>query len=160
MKYNNKKVRRQDRLLNEDSAGKLLAEGEYGVLSMVGEDGAGYGIPINYVWDGKSSIYLHCAPEGEKLRNIAANPSVSFCVAGKTKVISNKFTTAYESIIAKGKATADISAPERMQALELILDKYSPSDKEVGLKYTEKSFHRTAVIRIDIDEISGKTKII
>ena len=30
-------------------------------------DGSGYGVPLNYVWDGNHSIYIHCAPEGHKL---------------------------------------------------------------------------------------------
>ena len=43
MKYVNETVRRQDRLMDEAKALKLLENGEYGVLSMV-SDGGGYGI--------------------------------------------------------------------------------------------------------------------
>ena len=51
MKYVNNRVRRQDRLMDEQRALELLRDGEYGVLSMVADD-AGYGIPVNFVWDG------------------------------------------------------------------------------------------------------------
>ena len=47
-----------------------------------------------------------------------------------------------------------------MKALELILDKYAPDDKTVGLKYTQKSFHRTEIIRLDIRSASGKCKVV
>lgn len=50
--YDNSQVRRQDRLLDEERAEELLAEAEYGILSMVEQrDGktAGYGIPINFI---------------------------------------------------------------------------------------------------------------
>ena len=67
MKYVNDTVRRQDRLMDEDRARELLRTSEYGVLSMADTDGTGYGIPVNYVWDGADSIYIHCAPEGHKL---------------------------------------------------------------------------------------------
>jgi len=93
MKYSNKNVRRQDRLLDESLAKKILENGEYAVLSMLAENESAYGIPINYVWDGKKSIYLHCAKEGRKLRGLDINNKVSFCVVGSTNVISNKFTT-------------------------------------------------------------------
>ncbi len=159
--YNNAEVRRQDRLLDEENAIKLLECGEYGILSMVEEVNGGvggYGIPISYVWDHAASIYLHCAPEGHKLNNLQGNPNVSFCVVGSTNVISHKFTTAYESIVVRGRISMNLSTDERMKALALILDKYSPEDKEVGLKYAEKSFHRTDILRLDIREISGKTK--
>ncbi len=161
--YNNSLVRRQDRLLNEQLAEDLLREGEYGVLSMVEHQSgevAGYGIPLNYVWDGESVIYIHCAPAGHKLSCIAQFPLVSFSVVGKTAVISNKFTTAYQSIVVRGSISSGLSAEERMKALKLILMKYSPDDVEVGLKYAEKSFHRTEILRIQIKSISGKNKII
>ena len=159
--YKNDKVRRQDRLLNESVAVELLRNGEYGILSMVerlGEEVGGYGVPISYVWDGENSIYFHCAPEGHKLNCLKTNSSASFCIVGQTIIISNKFTTAYESIIIRGGVHMELSSEERMKALMLILDKYSPDFKETGTKYVEKSFHSTNVIRLDINEISGKTK--
>ena len=159
--FNNSNIRRQDRLLNEQEALDLLNTGEYGVLSMIEtlkEASGGYGIPINFVWDGNCSIYFHCAPQGYKLNCLQANPDVSFCVIGQTNVIPHKFTTAYESIIVRGTASINLSEEERMHALMLLLDKYSPNDKAKGKMYTEKSLHRTSVIRLDIKEISGKTK--
>ncbi len=158
MKYCNQKIRRQDRLLDNKLAIDLLKIGEYGVLSMKTENDGGYGIPINYVWNKNKSIYLHCAPEGFKLDIIAFCNEVSFCVVGKTKVASAKFTTAYESIILNCIAVRDLSANEKMKALELLIDKYSPDDKTIGMKYAEKSFSRTEIIRLDIVEWSGKTK--
>lgn len=158
MKYITQHIRRRDRLLEEDNAVRLLRNGEFGILSLLAEGNVPYGIPINFVWDGKSSIYIHCAPEGKKLQCLETCPQVSFCVVGKTKVISNKFTTGYESIVLQGKAYTGLSSEEKMQALTLLLDKYSPEDKVIGLKYVEKSFHRTEIIRIDIEEWSGKCK--
>ena len=93
MIYDNSGVRRQDRLLTEAEARGLLAAGEYGVLSMC-DGGEAYGIPVSYVWDGAESLYIHCAPEGRKLRCVAASPRVSFCVTGPTHVVPERFTTA------------------------------------------------------------------
>ncbi|MFO7369845.1 MAG: pyridoxamine 5'-phosphate oxidase family protein [Bacteroidales bacterium] len=158
MQYTNEGVRRQDRLLNEDEARQLLQQGEYGVLSMQTEEDGAYGIPVNYAWDDHSYIYLHCAPEGRKLSCIAANDRVSFCVVGQTFVIPDKFTTAYESIVLSCCAQLVTDDGERMKALELLLDKYSPDDKTVGIQYARQSFSRTAIIRLDINQWSGKTR--
>lgn len=46
MIYNNTHVRRQDRLLDEPAALKLLQNAEYGILSMTCSNGQPYGIPI------------------------------------------------------------------------------------------------------------------
>lgn len=166
MIYDNSDVRRQDRLLDETRARELLNTGEFGVLSMVCTHGSGngtawigaYGIPLSFVWDGRDSVYIHCAPEGKKLRCISANPEVSFCVIGRTNVISGKFTTEYESIVLRCRAFTGLSPEERMEALKMLLGKYSPDDMLVGMKYAEKSFHRTEIIRLDIRSVSGKSK--
>lgn len=159
MEFNNSKIRRQDRTLDRQRAFEILKEGEYGILSMQAEDGNGaYGIPLSYVWDRGNSIYIHCAPVGRKLDCIDRCHNVSFCVVGRTKVIPDHFTTAYESIVLRCTAHRSLHEAERMSALSLLLSKYCPNDKIVGLKYAEKSFTRTEIIRLDIEEISGKTK--
>lgn len=159
MKFDNSKIRRQDRTLNEQRAFEILKEGEFGVLSMQAENGNGaYGIPLSYVWDRGNSIYIHCAPAGRKLECIDRCHNVSFCVIGRTQVIPNKFTTAYESVILHCTAHRSLHEAERMSALSLLLSKYCPDDKIVGLQYAEKSFTRTEIIRLDIIEISGKNK--
>lgn len=159
MKFTNEKVRRQDRLMDETRAFELLKEGEYGYLSMQSEDANGaYGIPVSYVWDKGNSIYLHCAPVGRKLACIDACRNVSFCVVGRTKVIPGQFTTAYESVVLKCTAHRSLHEAERMSALSLLLSKYSPEYRVQGIEYAGKSFHRTEIIRLDIEEISAKTK--
>ncbi len=158
MKYTNETVRRQDRLLDEKSAVEILRNGEYGFLAMQSENGGGYGLPISYVWNERNSIYLHCSPTGRKLRCIELCNKVTFSVVGKTKVIPEKFTTAYESIILECNASINLPKEEKMIALELLIDKYSPNDKEIGLVYAEKSYDRTEIIRLDVLNWSGKCK--
>ncbi|MDH6357608.1 pyridoxamine 5'-phosphate oxidase family protein [Parabacteroides sp. PF5-9] len=150
-------VRRKDRLLGHEEAIKLLEIGEYGFLAMAGKNGYGYGIPINFVKD-RDALYFHCAPEGYKLESIKENPCVSFCVVGRTHVLSGKFTTEYESVIVFGKMQLDLSKEERLRALRLLVQKYSPTFTAVGEKYIAGSFHRTAVMRLDIQHLSGKSK--
>ena len=158
MKYDNLSIRRRDRLLPESDALTLLRTAEYGVLSMVAETGGGYGIPVNFVWNGETSIYIHCAPKGRKLRCIEQCDGVSFCVIGRTNPIPDQFTTEYESIVLCGTAHIGLTPEERTKALELLIDKYATEYQELGNKYIEKSFHRTEIIRIDIDVWSGKCK--
>lgn len=159
MEFSNKEVRRQDRLLDEKRAMEIIKEGEYGILSMVAEESNGaYGIPLSYVWDRGNSIYIHCAPVGRKLRCIDSNPNVSFCIVGKTKIHPDKFTTGYESVVLKCTAHHSLHEAERMSALSLFISKYCPDNKIQGMEYANRSFHRTEIIRLDIESISGKSK--
>ncbi len=158
MPYDNSAVRRQDRLLDEARARELLAGGRFGVLSLVDGDGA-YGIPVNYVWDGDDSLYVHCAPDGRKLRCIDRRDRVSFCVVGATEVCPAQFTTAYESIVLDYRARRGLPPGERMRALELLLEKYSPPIRRRGCGMPKRRSARpTEIVRLDVVAWSGKTK--
>ena len=156
MRYDCHNIRRQDRLLDESRAREVLQAGEYGILSMATEQG-GYGVPINYALV-EDTIYLHCAPEGRKLRAISADERVSFCVVGHSRVVSEHFTTEFESVIAHGRARVVEVENERRMALRAIVEKYSAEHIEEGLKAIERSIHRTAIIAITVDSFSGKIK--
>lgn len=151
-------IRRKDRILENEPAVRLLEGGEYGFLAMAGVNGFGYGIPVSYVLDNDGHIYFHCAQEGYKLECLKLNPKVSFCVVGETRVIPQQFSTAYESAIAFGTIRMDLPEEERLLALRLLTKKYSPDFEELGEKYIAKSFHRTNILRLDIEHISGKCK--
>lgn len=156
MRYDNSQVRRQDRLLDEHRAKELLRDGEYGFLAMATDSG-GYGVPINYVLRG-DTIYLHCAPDGRKLRAIESDCRVSFCVVGAKHIIPHEFTTLYESVIAHGRARIVAEDTERREALRLLVEKYSPQYVETGLRAIERSLHRTAVVAIVCEGLTGKCK--
>ncbi len=149
-------MRRDDRALSEEGALAILEKGEYGVLSTVSESGAPHGIPLNYcVING--NIYFHCAMEGYKLDNIAAHPSVSFCVVGNTQVIPEKFATEYESCIVYGTAE-EVSGEEQILALEGLVAKYSADYIEKGGKYLMSMLEKVKVVRITPKYISGKAR--
>ena len=156
MRYDNGAVRRQDRLLSEERAMELLRKGEYGFLAMASAEG-GYGVPINYAVKG-DTIYMHCAPEGAKLRAIANDERVMFCVVGERRVVPAEFTTMYESVMAQGSARIVDSEAERREALRLIVEKYSPEHCNEGMAAIERSISRTAVIAIDVKCLTGKQK--
>ena len=150
-------IRRKDRMLDNEKAMNLLETGEYGFLAMCGENGYGYGVPLNYAVDGKS-LYFHCATEGFKLDSIRQNNRVSFCVTGRTKVLPAQFSTAYESALVFGRISDRLSEEERRKALNLLAAKYSPDFTEVSKEYISRTFSQTNVLRLDVEHLSGKSK--
>lgn len=149
-------LRRTERGVSEAEARELLARGEYGILSTCGPDGQPYGIPLSYcVLD--DAIYFHCAIEGHKLENLAAESRVSFCVVGETEVLPEQFATRYESVVVSGRAV-EVFAEEKQQALEGILAKYAGGFPGKGLDYIEAAGERVRVFRIGIDSLCGKAR--
>lgn len=148
------KMRRADREAPFSAAEKILYGGEYGVLSTVGEDGAPYGVPLNYAYDGEK-IYFHCAKNaGHKQENLRFCSRVSFCVVRGNEVNSRRFTEKYECAVVFG--TAEKAERNKLYALELLVKKYSPDYYEKGLDLIKKSAQNTDVYEISIEKISGK----
>lgn len=147
-------MRRADKELPEAQVTDILQSGEFGVLSMVTPTGEAYGIPLNYVFQ-NGSIYVHAALEGRKLDCIQAHSQVSFCVVGYSEVIPQRFSTAYRSVVVTGKAFL-VEGREKTDALTGLITKYSPGYVEPGRAYIAKDAHKTAVVAIRCEQISGK----
>ena len=67
--------------LSLDECIHLLKSEKRGVLSVLGEDGYPYGMPMNHWYneeDGK--IYFHCGKTGHRLDALKKENKVSFCV--------------------------------------------------------------------------------
>eukprot|EP00727_Mastigamoeba_balamuthi_P009633 m51a1_g5292 hypothetical protein (164) ;mRNA; f:210914-211523 len=158
MEYHTDDLRRKERALERARAEELLRAGSHGVLSMQAETGRGaYGVPLNYVWDGQQTLFLHCArAEGRKLRCIRACPDVSFCVIASATVLPNKFTTQYESIVLACEAHVVEDEGEKRRALSMIVDKFSADFKAQGEKMIAGVAARTDVIRLDVKQWCGK----
>ena len=150
-------MRRKDKAMQNVAIIGLLQNGEYGVLSTVDGNEQPYGVPLNYVLM-NNCIYFHCALEGHKLDNLAANPKVSFCVVGRTKVLPTEFSTEFESVIVFGRASV-IEGEERYQALNALIEKYSPEFVSEGRAYIENFDSQTKLVRIEIQQMTGKAKM-
>ena len=151
-----REMRKAERKLSFEEAQRILYEGEYGILSLQGEDGYAYGVPLSYVYK-DDKIYFHCASEGKKLDCLAQNDRVSFCVVGKTEVLPEKFSTKYESAIVFGCASR-VTGAEKDEALSALVEKYSPDFIAPGRDYIAKAKERTVVVRIEVEKISGKAR--
>lgn len=156
--YDNARLRRQDRQMSPEEAVDLLRRGEYGVLSLAGGDGVPYGVPMCYAWDGGAAIYLHCAPEGEKLTRLEANHEASFCVVGRTGVLAHKFSMEFESLVISCRAVVVDDEEEKKRGLLLLVSKYSPDYAEEGRQYVDRAYAKTAVVRLDVVSMSGKRR--
>lgn len=147
-------MRRKDRQLSDSETEGILKTGLYGVLSMIGLNGYGYGVPLSYAYTG-GGIYCHCAREGSKLDNMRQNDRVSFCIVGEAVPLPEKFSMKYQSTIVFGRVR-EVEGEEKLNALIALVEKYSGDYLEKGREYAARSLDKTRVMRIDIEEITGK----
>lgn len=151
-------MRRSDRALNQQETEDILATGTYGILSIVGTNNYGYGVPLSYIYK-DNSLYIHCALEGQKLLCLRNNNKVSFCIVTEANPLQDGFSMKYRSVIVFGK-TYEISGDEKVSALIALVEKYASDDnyKVKGREKAVRETDRTVVLKLDVEHITGKAR--
>ena len=148
-------MRRKDRQFSAADARAILAKGTHGVLSVVGDGGWPYAVPMNYTVMG-TQIYLHCARAGYKLDAIARDDRVCFTVVTQAQVIPAHITTLYESVVVLGRAQVVTAEEERLAALGSLIDTLGDVTPEIKAQYLAKKAKNTTLLRIQPLQITGK----
>ena len=152
-------MRRARQALPMAECEEILRRGTSGVLSVLGDDGYPYGVPLSYVWhDG--ALWFHCAKQGHKLDAIRGCDKVSFCVIDRDEVIPAEYTTYFRSVIVFGKAEI-LSSPEALRtAMAPLADRYDPSATAERRDGTiEKEMPALCMVKLTPEHISGKEAI-
>lgn len=150
-------MRRKDRQMPEEFAWEVVDKCEYAFLAMTAEDGTPYGIPITIARDGRS-VYFHSAMEGRKVDCLRRQPKVCLTCVGDTRVPEGKFTTLFESAVAFGTASEVTEAEEKIHALRILCQRHTPGNMADFDRAIAASLARTAIWKIDVEEITGKAK--
>lgn len=153
-----RELRRKKQLLSEQETLRVLEEGKTGIVGVLGDDGYPYTVPINYV-SLENKIYFHSAKKGHKVDAIAKEPKVSMTVVEKDDVVSREFTTYFRSIQLFGKAYVVEDEAERNVAFRALCEKFSGADMDRYEEIMSKEAAAAAIVRIDIEHITGKESI-
>jgi PPOX class probable F420-dependent enzyme len=119
-------------------ARRHLAEDVVGWLTTVAADGRVQSSPVSFLWDGET-VLVYSKPETPKLRNIAANPQVSFHL--------NTDEYGDQVLIIEGTAEVDASAPPWIDNPAMVA-KYSEPLAHWELDEGETSRDFSSAIRI------------
>ncbi|MCI8336867.1 MAG: 5-nitroimidazole antibiotic resistance protein [Peptococcaceae bacterium] len=151
-----REMRRKGQSLSLDECEEVLKTCTSGVLSLSGDEGYPYGVPLSYVFAG-DKIYFHCAKEGHKIDAIAREKKASFCVIATDEVIPEKYTTCYQSVIVFGEIHILAEGEEKRAAIEKLAAKYSPEENE-GDRNAEidKYWQHLCMLALNIQHMTGK----
>lgn len=140
---------------------ELLSTAPVGRLGSIGVDGKPHVKPLNFVYD-TCRIYFHCGLSGEKLDDIAHDPHVCFEVDEPLRYVTARTQPCeagfrYRSAICYGTACIVHDEDERRVALALLMAKYQPGFP--AQTFPDDKLALTVVVRIDIDELSGREDV-
>lgn len=143
------------RQMSEEAVVRACEKGNHGTLSVNGDDGYPYAVPVNYVYD-NGKIYIHSAEYGYKVDCIKRDDKICFSAIINSKVEQSKFTAAYRSIVATGRIHAVENENEKRRILEKFIYKMAPDYIDGGMKFVENAIGKTLLLCIEIEEIKGK----
>lgn len=147
--------RKKQQLLEEDIL-FILNNENAGVLSLFGDDGYPYGVPISYVYFNEK-IYFHSAKTGHKIDSIKRNYKASFTVISKNDIVPEKYTTKYRSVIAFGRVRIIENIEEMYEYIYEMSKKFNPNGSDENHNYEiEKGIGSMVMIEFTIEDIKGK----
>jgi nitroimidazol reductase NimA-like FMN-containing flavoprotein (pyridoxamine 5'-phosphate oxidase superfamily) len=110
------------------------------------------------------SLFFHCANEGRKLEMIRKNKYVCFEMDIEHQIYVRpekdgrkgcNWGMKYSSVVGYGHISVITEKEAKKSGLDLIMRHYGDEDEYI---YDEKVLGNTTVLRLDITEITGKTK--
>lgn len=154
----NREMYKKERQISDEAARELFAKGNHGTLAVNGDDGYPYAVPVNYVYYG-GSIYIHSAKYGYKIDAVQRDDKVCFSAILDSEIQQDKFTAAFRSIVAFGRISFVEDEAEKKRILEEFIYKMTPDFIEGGMKFVKGAIGKTALLKIEVEEIKGKQSL-
>jgi len=120
-----------------------------------------YLFTADYGFDKKTmSVFIHCAPKGKKVDFIKENGAVWGQVMEDLGYVQGECDHKYRTVQFRGQASLITDMEEKRKALCVMIDQLE-EDPMKGKKefITGKQFKRVVIIRIKIEEMSGKESL-
>ena len=152
-------MRRKDREITDLSwIAQILSDGQ--AVSIAFGGGTPYVIPMSYGFvfeEGRFTLYMHGAQEGEKIERIKADQRAAFTVFTGNRVYGDgdtgsSYTSSFDSVCGSG-VIRFLEGEEKIRGLRALMAHYAPGRE---FAFPEKMLEVTCVMAMDVQTISGK----
>ncbi len=148
---------RKNKQLPTEECIDILKNEKRGVLSVIGDDGYPYGMPMNHLYNEEDgNIYFHCGNVGHRLEALRKCDKVSFCTFDEGYRKEGDWALNIRSVIAFGRM-------EIIDDMDIIADittklshKFTQDDAYIQ-KEIRVSGPRTLLLKMNVEHMCGKT---
>lgn len=148
-------VRKHQQLPHEECI-QILKEERRGVLSVIGDEGYPYGMPLNHWYceeDGK--LYFHGGDFGHRVDAIKRCDKVSFCVYDKGYRKEGDWALNIRSVIVFGRVTLIEDPDEAMDIVRKLSYEFTQDEAFIE-GAIQRSGHRTLCFALTPEYMTGK----
>lgn len=149
-------MRRKDKEITDKHEMESILEKAIVCRIALSDNNMPYVIPVNFGYK-DDCIYFHSATEGKKIDILKKNNNICFEVDIDHEIIEHtrpcSFGMKYLSVIGFGAAKIIEDIEKKKEALNIIMDHYSPGN---NFEYRERMLNRILVIQVRIDSMTGK----
>ncbi len=149
-----RKMRRFKQQLEESECIEILENEPRGVLSMFGDDGYPYGIPLDH-WYSEGKLYFHCAKEGHKLDAIRSCDKVSYCVYDSGYRREGEWALNIRSVVVFGRIHIVEEEAKKKEICTNLCRKFT-DDEEYLQKELKNAFSRVCCLELVPEHMTGK----
>jgi len=120
------------------------------------DGGQPYVVPVCFGY-ADNTLYFHSAPRGRKLDVLRENNAVCFEFDVDHEIVRSedacKWSMKYRSVVGFGRALLVEDLEEKRRALDVIMSHYGGNP----YAYPEATLRKTAIVRVEIHSMTGKT---
>ncbi len=152
-----RELTRKKQALSPEECARLLHSEKRGVLSLSGENGYPYGVPLNqYYLEEEGRLYFHSGKTGHKIDALRACPKASFCVYDSGVRREGDWALTFRSVIAFGQLREETNPAKVQEVCTALSRKFT--DDEAYIRQELQTFTKNVLcFYLQIEHISGKT---
>lgn len=149
-------MRRQKQALSEDECIRILETETRGVLSMVGDDGYPYGVPINHYYDEETGrLYFHGGRTGHRVDAVRECDKVCYTVFDKGHLNEGDWALNVKSVIIFGRIRMVEDYDRAIDLCRRLSYKFTDDEAYIADEI-EKHARATLVMELEIEHMTGK----
>lgn len=151
-----REMRRFKQQRSPEKTTEILKASKRGVLSVIGDGGYPFGVPVNFYYDeSDGKIYFHSARQGHKIDSIKNCNKVCFTTWDDGYKEDGDWAWYVNSVVAIGTAELVDDRELAYEKAKKFGLKYFPTEEE-NEEELKRSFDRVQIIALNIDHLTGK----
>ena len=149
-------MRRFKQQISDEECKEVLIFEPRGVLSVIGDEGYPYGIPMDHWYsEADGRLYFHCAKEGHKLDAIRACDKVSYCVMDKGFRREGEWALNIRSVVVFGRIKIVEDEAKRIEIGTNLCRKFTDDESYIEHE-VRNALPRALCLELTPEHITGK----